>query len=203
MNYTSRPYENANDPVPFGQITIFYAAVHRLQRSSRANLGRAVASDPPPEVSLNQRVESSRVESNRVESCRVVSYRCAIDQCTHLFYRSSLVRGEQILRGRRSLSNAYGLWYGFLKVENLWKLSDRSTIKCEIVEILLDRFGGALLSFVNRFFFFFGEGERGQEREIGKDDKSKDGESFGNKGIASCSVFISNRFIERRFLVNL
>lgn len=52
-------------------------------------------------------------------------------------------------------------------------------------------------------FFFFGEGERGQEREIGKDDKSKDGESFGNKGIASCSVFISNRFIERRFVVNL
>ena len=88
-------------------------------------------------------------------------------------------------------------------MENLWKLSDRSTIKCEIVEILLDRFGGALLSFVNRFFFFFGEGERGQEREIGKDDKSKDGESFGNKGIASCSVFISNRFIERRFVVNL
>lgn len=34
---------------------------------------------------------------------------------------------------------------------------------------------------------FFGEGERGR-REIGKDDKSKDGESFGNKGIASCPV---------------
>lgn len=30
---------------------------------------------------------------------------------------------------------------------------------------------------------------RGERREIGKDDKSKDGESFGNnKGIASCSV---------------
>ena len=87
-------------------------------------------------------------------------------------------------------------------MENLWKLSDRSTIKCEIVEILLDRFGGALLSFVNRFFFFWRRG-KGQEREIGKDDKSKDGESFGNKGIASCSVFISNRFIERRFVVNL
>lgn len=51
--------------------------------------------------------------------------------------------------------------------------------------------------------FFFWRRGKGQEREIGKDDKSKDGESFGNKGIASCSVFISNRFIERRFVVNL
>lgn len=29
---------------------------------------------------------------------------------------------------------------------------------------------------------------KGGRREIGKDDKSKDGESFGNKGIASCPV---------------
>ena len=50
-------------------------------------------------------------------------------------------------------------------MENLWKLSDRSTIKCEIVEILLDRFGGALLSFVNRFFFFLEKGKGAGERD--------------------------------------